>query len=145
MSFPIAPLSALALVLSLAGAIFLMAQAYADGRLLPEIPPAKGDRCVEPTEIMRRSHMEFLLHQRDETVHHGIRTEQHRFVNCIDCHVQARADGTYPRHVDADHFCQGCHVFSSVSVDCFQCHADRPLEAYVRRVDGLKEQVSRLR
>ena len=98
--------------------------------LLPKIPAAKGEQCVEPTEVMRRRHMDFILHQRDRTVHEGIRTEKHRFVNCIDCHVQARADGSYPRHTDADHFCESCHRFSSVKMDCFQCHADRPAEAY---------------
>ena len=145
MPFSIAPLSIAVLALSLVAAVFLMTQAYADDRLLPKIPAARGDHCVEPTEIMRRRHMDFILHQRDETVHRGIRTEKHRFVNCIDCHVQAREDGTYPRHVDNDHFCQGCHVFSSVSVDCFQCHADRPVEAYARKLGELKERVSRLR
>ena len=56
--------------------------------LLPAIPAAAGDQCVEPTEVMRRRHMDFILHQRDETVHKGVRTEKHRFVNCVNCHVQ---------------------------------------------------------
>ena len=105
-------------------------QVQADSHLLPKIPVAKGDRCVEPTEVMRRRHMEFILHQRDLTVHEGVRTEKHRFVNCINCHVQARDDGSYPRHTDSDHFCESCHRFSSVSMDCFQCHADRPAFLY---------------
>lgn len=98
--------------------------------LMPTLPKAKGERCVEPTEVMRRQHHKFILHQRDETVHQGIRTEQYRFTRCIDCHVQPTASGTYPRHTDDDHFCTVCHVYSSVSIDCFQCHADRPAEAY---------------
>ena len=96
----------------------------------PVIPKAKGEQCVEPTEVMRRSHYEFILHQRDDTVIEGIRTEQYRFTRCIDCHVQPTAAGEFPRHSDADHFCTGCHLYSSVSIDCFQCHADRPAQAY---------------
>ena len=96
----------------------------------PVIPKAKGEQCVEPTEVMRRSHYEFILHQRDDTVIEGIRTEQYRFTRCIDCHVQPTAAGEFPRHSDADHFCSGCHLYSSVSIDCFQCHADRPMQAY---------------
>ena len=108
---------------------------YADEKLLPVIPPAdpSATRCVEPTEVMRRRHYEFILHQRDETVHAGIRTEQYRFVNCINCHVQPTADGDYPRHTESEHFCTACHQYSSVNIDCFSCHADRPEAAYSNR------------
>lgn len=101
----------------------------ADQTLLPVLPPAKGDACVEPTDVMRREHMNFILHQRDLTVHEGIRTEKYRFTNCIDCHVQANAQGEFPRHTSSEHFCTACHEFSAVTIDCFQCHADRPMEA----------------
>lgn len=100
--------------------------------LLPKLPPAhpSATQCVEPTDVMRRRHMEFILHQRDETVHRGIRTKRHRLTRCIDCHIQPAADGTYPRHTSTEHFCTTCHEFSSVSIDCFGCHADRPAAAY---------------
>ncbi len=135
MRSPMTSLTVLAVTLVAAGAaaliaVPLIAQVQADTSLLPGIPAAKGEQCVEPTDVMRRRHMQFILHQRDRTVHEGIRTEKHRFVNCINCHVQARADGSYPRQTDADHFCESCHRFSSVNMDCFQCHADRPVEAY---------------
>ena len=110
-----------------------MSLSYADDArhgLGPVIPKAKGEQCVEPTEVMRRRHHEFILHQRDDTVHEGIRTEQYRFTRCIDCHVQPTAAGDYPRHDDDNHFCTACHRYSSVSIDCFQCHADRPAQAY---------------
>lgn len=139
-SFSLAVLTLLALA---AVAEDMRVRAEDDRSLLPDIPAARGDQCVEPTELMRRRHMEFILHQRDQTVHQGIRTEKYRFVNCIDCHVQVRADGTYPRHVDADHFCESCHRFSSVRMDCFQCHADRPVEAYTQRLsDTMKNRLS---
>ncbi len=124
--------AAAALAASAAACIAFAAVADADDHRMPELPKAKGERCVEPTEVMRRRHMEFILHQRDETVHRGIRTQKHRFVNCIDCHVQRNASGDWPRHTDDDHFCSVCHRYAGVSMDCFQCHADRPQEAYRR-------------
>ena len=42
--------------------------------------PAHAEHCVEPTEIMRRNHMDFLLHQRDETVLKGVRTQKYSLV-----------------------------------------------------------------
>ena len=39
--------------------------AAADGHLMPPLPEAKGEQCVEPTEVMRRRHAQFILHQRD--------------------------------------------------------------------------------
>lgn len=95
----------------------------------PEIPPAKGEQCVEPTEVMRRSHMEFILHQRDDTVHDGIRSSKHSLEGCLDCHVQPTAEGKYPRFPDKDHFCSSCHIYAAVEIDCFQCHADHPVDA----------------
>ena len=85
-----------------------------------------GAMCVEPTEIMRRSHMEFILHQRDETVHRGIRTSKHSFAGCIECHSTNDDEGALVRHDDSRHFCAGCHVYAAVRIDCFECHTDRP-------------------
>ena len=116
----------------------------------PVIPEAKGDRCVEPTEVMRRQHHQFILHQRDETVHRGVRTKKYRFTRCIDCHVQPTATGDFPRHGDDNHFCTACHRYSSVSIDCFQCHADRPEQAYsttkpnLNALSGMKQRRSGL-
>ena len=42
---------------------------------------------------MRRNHMELIKHQRDATVHDGIRGTKHSLAGCIDCHVVPRADG----------------------------------------------------
>ena len=58
----------------------------------PHISPGKSkadsqEACVEPTDVMRKEHYLFLLHQRDETVVNGIRTKNHSLANCIDCHV----------------------------------------------------------
>jgi len=78
------------------------------------VTPKNAEMCVEPTEVMRRDHMKFLLHQRDATVIDGIRTEKYSLVGCINCHNPS--------------FCAGCHLYTSVKIDCFECHADRGLE-----------------
>jgi len=83
--------------------------------------------CVEPTEEMRANHMEYILDQRDETVHEGIRTRQHSLEECINCHVSDAEDA--PRIDSEKHFCNSCHTYASVNIDCFQCHADRPVQS----------------
>ena len=94
------------------------------------VPPAKGAQCVEDPVWMRTHHFETVLHQRDETVLHGIRTKKHSLKNCIDCHITPNENGEYARYSNSEeHFCASCHNFAAVSVDCFQCHADRPESA----------------
>ena len=78
-------------------------------------------------------HYEFILHHRDVTVHDGIRTAKHSLKNCINCHIQKDKNGVYPRADSAEHFCAACHLFTSVEIDCFSCHADRPEEAYTSK------------
>ncbi len=109
-----------------------LAKAFADR---PEdIPPPKGKYseetiCVEPVDIMRKQHFEFILDHRDKTVVQGIRTKQYSLIGCIDCHITPNAQGEYARYSEETHFCASCHQFTAVNIDCFQCHADRPEEA----------------
>lgn len=88
---------------------------------------AKAEQCVEPTDVMRKSHMAMLDHQRDGTVIQGIRTKQHSLNECINCHVApTKADGSALHYGDKEHFCTTCHAAVGQKIDCFQCHADRP-------------------
>ncbi len=113
-------------------AAFSVAAAAADSRVpLPDLPRARHQvsatqGCVEPTEVMRKNHMKFLLHQRDDTVHEGVRTKKHSLVECINCHSSDDRDGK-PIAINApDQFCQSCHAYAGVQMDCFQCHATKP-------------------
>ena len=78
----------------------------------------QGDKCVEPTEEMRRNHMEKILHQRDKTMHQGIRTTQYSLKNCIDCHADPKTNSVLGK----DGFCESCHRYAAVQIDCFSCH-----------------------
>lgn len=115
------PRGGLALVL-----LLVSAAAGAGSTLLPAIPQAEGEACVEPTEVMRREHMNFLVHQRDNTVYGGIRGAKHSLVGCIDCHVQTDAGGAAVPINAEGQFCQSCHGFAGVRMDCFGCHATVP-------------------
>ncbi len=115
---------------------------------LPMVPKAKAQvsdtqACVEPIEEMRKNHMEYILHQRDETMHRGIRTRQYALEECINCHVP---DNTDVRAGNPEHFCSSCHSYASVQIDCFDCHADRPVKTSHNSMtsDGLPHQGAQL-
>jgi len=85
---------------------------------LPTIKIEKGDACVAPTGEMRRNHMKFLLHQRDLTVHQGLREPRFSLKQCVDCHA-SRTTGSV---LGENGFCASCHAYASVKLDCFECH-----------------------
>lgn len=87
---------------------------------------AKLDACVEPTAYMRRRHFELIKHQRDITVHEGVRATDYSLAGCIDCHVQKDAQGQYVPINAPGEFCSGCHQYTGASLDCFTCHATKP-------------------
>ena len=90
------------------------------------IPAAAGDTCVEPAGDMRREHMHMLMHQRDRTVHEAYRDKQHSLRGCVECHTNRTAEGQ-TMAVNADgQFCQSCHAYAAVKMDCFECHATTP-------------------
>jgi len=113
-------------------AVLCLSIAYAASSTAPQSPKAgptividkarAGERCVEDTNFMRKNHMKLLLHQRDETMHKGIRTEKHSLKKCVSCHASAKDD----RVVGSDeHFCQSCHTYAAVKLDCWECHATK--------------------
>jgi hypothetical protein len=101
--------------------------AAADGGGASRVPkpvlaaPASGP-CVEDTATMRRSHMDLVRHQRDRTVRDGVRATRHSLANCVACHA-GKETGRVTGSSDA--FCEGCHRYAAVRLDCFECHSDR--------------------
>ena len=94
------------------------------------VKAAKGEACVEPLPVIRRDHMKFLMHQRDDTVHQGIRGARHSLVGCIDCHAAKDDAGRWVRIDAPGQFCESCHAYASVKIDCFGCHAALPVVAF---------------
>jgi len=101
-------------------------QAAESGVPMPKPAKAfKGDQCVEPVEVMRREHMVYLKHQRDETLREGIRGQKYSLNECIACHAT-----TDPKIADGKvrtlkPFCAECHKYAAVSIDCFACHTGK--------------------
>ena len=82
-----------------------------------------GTTCVRDDEFMRRNHMKILMHQRDLTMHKGIRTTKDSLVDCIECHVNPKTNSVASSKED---FCMGCHSYAAVKLDCFECHSSKP-------------------
>jgi hypothetical protein len=118
----------LRITLLLAGLALLFPATGSAETPLPVIhePEGEGVKCVEPEDVIRRNHMKFILHQRDETMHEGIRTSKYSLAECIDCHVQPDENGHIASVDSKEHFCNTCHQYAAVNIDCFECHADRP-------------------
>lgn len=124
-------LRALALLAVAFAGVPLSAQGETPKPVVPEATArfSETQGCVEPTPEMRKNHMKMMLHKRDQTMHEGIRTEQYSLDECINCHVPEQgAEGQPVRADSKEHFCNSCHSYAGVDIDCFQCHADRPVK-----------------
>jgi predicted CXXCH cytochrome family protein len=126
-SLPVATLLLALLPVGLVGAADQAASSFGEIAIPAPSKPANAENCVEPVDIMRRDHMKFLMHQRDATVLEGERDKKYSLVGCMNCHNPASADEKVIRYEDPEHFCSSCHQYTSVKIDCFECHADRGL------------------
>ena len=113
--------------LGLAGALLALAvQAAGNNFVVTGSQAANEKSCVEPTDFMRRNHMEVIKHQRDETVHGGIRSTKHSLAGCIACHGAKGPTGDLLPVNHEKQFCGACHDFAAVRLNCFNCHATVP-------------------
>lgn len=117
-----------AAVLAMACAAFsghvpaLANDAVASRGLEPAIERAKGGQCVADPSFMRRNHMDLLRHQRNETVHQGVRDARASLKRCIGCHASVATGSVAVAKTD---FCVSCHSYAAVKIDCFECHASK--------------------
>ncbi|MDH5708800.1 MAG: hypothetical protein OEY75_06760 [Hylemonella sp.] len=91
----------------------------------PVVEPARSGQCVEPPELMRRNHMDYLKHQRDDTMREGVRGAKYSLKACISCHASQTTNSVAAAKTN---FCISCHSFAAVKVDCFECHATQPTQ-----------------
>ena len=89
----------------------------------PLIEPARSGPCVEDPAFMRRNHMDLLRHDRDDTLRRGIRSTRHSLKACIACHASTASNSV---SANSGNFCQSCHIYAAVQIDCFECHASTP-------------------
>ena len=89
----------------------------------PVIEPARGGQCVEDPVFMRRNHADLLKHQRDETLRGGVRAAKYSLKACIECHASQTTRSVAATQTN---FCQSCHIYTAVKIDCFECHASKP-------------------
>jgi hypothetical protein len=89
---------------------------------LPNVSDRKGDHCIRDEAYMRRHHMDMLKHKRDLTMHQGVRTKEDSLQNCIACHASQKTNSV----TGDDNFCQSCHNYVGVKLDCFECHSSKP-------------------
>lgn len=104
--------AALALLLALTSVCALA------GTPKPAVKIENPGQCIAPAEEMRKNHMEMLKHQRDRTLRQGIRGEKASLNECINCH----ASKTTGSVTGKDGFCQSCHSYAAVKLDCWDCH-----------------------
>lgn len=99
--------------------VLLLAPALAiAGAPKPTIKIETSGQCIASTDEMRRDHMDMLKHTRDRTMRQGIRGEKASLNECINCH----ASKTTGSVLGKDGFCESCHAYAAVKVDCWQCH-----------------------
>ena len=90
---------------------------------VPAVEPALQGPCIADPATMRRQHPDMLRHQRDETVHQGIRGAKASLQGCIGCHASKTTGSVAAAKTD---FCVACHSYTAVKVDCFECHTSKP-------------------
>ena len=115
------------LLILLAALLAPATQVFAESRFVTENSKAASLKsCVAPTDQMRRNHMDYLQHGRDDTVIDGIRGIDYSLSECIDCHASTNPQGQAVSVTDEGQFCQACHEYVAVSPACFQCHRTTP-------------------
>jgi hypothetical protein len=95
---------------------------------VPKPPRGQGEACVADADYMRRFHGDELMRQRDQTLRLGIRGGKYSLTGCLDCHAVKGADGQPVDYEHPKHFCQSCHGYAAVRIDCFDCHSAKPAE-----------------
>ncbi len=83
-------------------------------------------KCVESTDYMKSSHMKLLQQWRDDVVRNG----QNDFISSNGQAIPMSLDDTCLNcHTDKEAFCDSCHSYSGVTMDCWDCHGTNSPDA----------------
>ncbi len=89
---------------------------------VPHLDIGKGGHCVNDPKFMKINHGDLLKKQRTITVHQGV-IGRYSLIKCVNCHASRVNNSVLGTN---SNFCQGCHVYAAVKIDCFECHSSRP-------------------
>jgi len=120
----------LRLIALLVACLLSFSAGAAGDSLKPALDIGMGGQCVKDPQWMQKNHMLLLKHQRDETVRKGVRDDKVSLKNCIECHASSTDNSVIGRN---DSFCEGCHRYEAVSIDCFECHSSKRRVAWEQR------------
>ena len=101
----------------------------------PKVDIGKGGHCVRDPKFMLANHMFLIMHQREQTLRRGIRGGKYSLAKCVYCHASKADNSVIGRNQD---FCQGCHVYAAVKIDCFECHSSKASERNVDYAAGIR-------
>jgi hypothetical protein len=96
-------------------------EAHSQRTPVPNMVIENPGKCIAPEDEMRRNHMEMLKHQRDRSLRQGIRGEPASLNACINCHANKKTGSVLGK----GDFCESCHAYAAVKLDCFECHQPR--------------------
>jgi hypothetical protein len=89
----------------------------------PELErPADAKSCIEPTPLMRASHMQLLDSWRDAVVRRG---EQVYVAGDGRRHDMSLTRTCLGCHRDPAKFCDRCHQYAAVEAFCWDCHQQK--------------------
>jgi hypothetical protein len=112
-------LCAAALAFAVAALMFTSFAHAGNGVPKPAFTIANPGQCVAPAEEMRRNHMDMLKHQRDRTMRQGERGAKASLNGCVECHASKTTGSVLG---GKDNFCESCHAYAAVKLDCWDCH-----------------------
>lgn len=78
-------------------------------------------RCVEPTNVMRETHMELLNAWRDTVVRHSQRSYLAADGKTVTMSLSKTCMSCHPNKKD---FCDTCHNYLAVAPYCWDCHIE---------------------
>jgi hypothetical protein len=80
----------------------------------------------EDPQIMRKEHGKVLINEMNKAAQATSRKEDDTIERCVTCHVKRDEKQAPVSASDPRHYCTQCHAKSSVSINCFTCHASLP-------------------
>ena len=80
----------------------------------------------EDPQIMRKEHGKVLIAEMNKAAQSTTRKADDTIERCVTCHVRRDEKQVPVSASDPSHYCTQCHAKSSVSINCFTCHASLP-------------------